>query len=143
MKSSTAPNIQRWAALLHSCLSIKTQTLAHGGIPWLRPSDRCREASRPCAYATTEYLRGLTFVFLCLDKNEVKRPIVEYLEQSKISFIDVGMDVLALDDMQVLIGDLRVTTSVAEKRDHFPRRVSFSDGEDGGEYARNIQIADL
>ena len=93
--------------------------------------------------ATTEYLGGLTFVFLCLDKNEVKRPIVEHLEMLKVSFIDVGMGVLALDDMQVLIGDLRVTTSVAEKRDHFRRRVSFSDDEDAGEYARNIQIADL
>jgi len=93
--------------------------------------------------STMDHLRGLTFVFLCLDKNEVKQLIVEFLEQSGVPFIDVGMDVIALDDMQVLIGDIRVTTSVPEKRDHLRTRVSFSDGKDGGEYARNIQIAEL
>jgi hypothetical protein len=90
-----------------------------------------------------EHLRGLGFVFLCLDKNEVKRPIVDYLEQSGIPFIDVGMDVIALDDMKVLIGDIRVTTSTPEKRDHLKQRVSFADGAGGGEYERNIQIAEL
>jgi ThiF family len=93
--------------------------------------------------SNVEHLRGLGFVFLCLDKNEVKRPIVDYLEQSGIAFIDVGMDVIALDDMQVLIGDVRVTTSTPEKRDHLKQRVSFADGPGGGEYERNIQIAEL
>jgi tRNA A37 threonylcarbamoyladenosine dehydratase len=93
--------------------------------------------------SNVEYLRGLSFVFLCLDKNEVKRPIVDYLELSGIPFIDVGMDVIALDDMQVLIGDIRVTTSTPEKRDHLKQRVSFADGAGGGEYERNIQIAEL
>jgi len=93
--------------------------------------------------SNVEYLRGLSFVFLSLDKNEVKRPIVDYLEQSGIPFIDVGMDVIALDDMKVLIGDIRVTTSTREKRDHLKRRVSFADGVEGGEYERNIQIAEL
>ena len=93
--------------------------------------------------ANVEHLRGLSFVFVCLDKNEVKRSIVEFLEQCGVAFVDVGMDVIALDDMKVLIGDLRVTTSVSEKREHFRRRVSFADGPDGGEYARNIQIAEL
>jgi hypothetical protein len=93
--------------------------------------------------SNVEHLRGLEFVFLCLDKNEVKRPIVDYLEQSGIAFIDVGMDVIALDDMKVLIGDVRVTTSTAEKRDHLKHRVSFADGAGGGEYDRNIQIAEL
>jgi len=93
--------------------------------------------------SNVEHLRGLGFVFLCLDKNEVKRPIVDYLEQSGIPFIDVGMDVIALDDMKVLIGDIRVTTSTPEKRDHLKQRVSFADGAGGGEYERNIQIAEL
>ena len=93
--------------------------------------------------STLEYLRDLTFVFLCIDRNEVKAPIVGYLEQCQISFIDVGMDVIALDDMQVLIGDIRVTTSTPDKREHFRRRVSFADGEGLGEYDRNIQIAEL
>ena len=93
--------------------------------------------------SSIETLRGLSFVFLCLDKNEVKRGIVDFLEQSGTPFIDVGMDVIALDDMQVLIGDVRVTTSTPHQRDHLRRRVSFADGEGGGEYDRNIQIVEL
>lgn len=93
--------------------------------------------------ATLDYLRDLTFVFMCIDRNEVKATIVDYLEQCQISFIDVGMDVIALDDMQVLIGDIRVTTSTREKREHLRRRISFVDGEGVGEYDRNIQIAEL
>jgi len=93
--------------------------------------------------SSVENLRGLTFVFLCLDRNEVKGAIVEYLEQSGTPFIDVGMDVIALDDLQVLLGDVRVTTSTPSERDHVRRRVSFADSEGGREYERNIQIAEL
>lgn len=93
--------------------------------------------------SNVDQLRGLDFIFLCLDKNGVKNLIVEQLEQWQTPFIDVGMDVIALDDAQVLIGDLRVTTSTQRKRDHVRRRVSFSDGEENGDYDRNIQIAEL
>ena len=90
-----------------------------------------------------DQLRGLDFIFLCIDKNEVKSLIAEQLEQWQTSFIDVGMDVIALDDTLVLIGDLRVTTSTKDKRDHLRSRVSFSDSEGNADYDRNIQIADL
>lgn len=82
-------------------------------------------------------------MFLCIDKGDAKKEIVEFLEQCGTSFIDVGMDVIALDELQVLIGDLRVTTSTGEKRDHLRQRVSLSSDEREGEYDRNIQIADL
>jgi tRNA A37 threonylcarbamoyladenosine dehydratase len=88
-------------------------------------------------------LRTLDFIFLCLDKNEVKNLILEKLEEWQTSFIDVGMDVLSLEDTQALIAVLRVTTSTPTKRDHVRRRMSLSDGEDGGEYDRNIQIVEL
>lgn len=93
--------------------------------------------------SNVDQLQCLDFVFLCLDKNGVKQLIIEGLERWKTPFVDVGMDVIALDDKQVLIGDLRITTSTEQKRDHLRRRVSLSDGEDDGEYQRNIQIADL
>ncbi len=88
-------------------------------------------------------LEGLDFVFLCLDKNGVKKDIVEFLEERKRPFIDVGMDVIAIDETQVLIGDLRVTTSTAFKRDHFRQRLSLADRGEEADYDRNIQIADL
>lgn len=93
--------------------------------------------------SNVDQLRGLDFIFLCLDKNGVKNLIVEQLEQWQTPFIDVGMDVIALDDAQTLIGDLRVTTSTKTKRDHVRHRVSLSDGEENGDYDRNIQIAEL
>lgn len=85
-------------------------------------------------------LSGFDFVFLCVDKGSVKRPIVEFLEANGIAFVDVGMGVLAVDDR--LQGILRVTMSTPQQRDHFRRRVPFQDAEDG-DYARNVQIAEL
>jgi hypothetical protein len=85
-------------------------------------------------------LAGVDFVFVCVDKGSVKRPIVEFMEANGIAFVDVGMGVEVIDDK--LLGILRVTTSTPDKRDHLRQRVGFGD-TDGGDYARNIQIADL
>jgi hypothetical protein len=88
-----------------------------------------------------EELRGIDFVFVCLDKGEPKKLIVEKLEEFNIPFVDVGMGVeLAAD---ALGGIVRVTASTAQKRDHFRGRVSFEDTPGDDDYNRNIQIADL
>lgn len=84
---------------------------------------------------------GFDFVFLCVDKGSAKVPIVRCLEENGRSFIDVGMGVY-VDDAYRLRGIVRATASSPAKRDHFRARVSLADTE-GGEYARNIQIADL
>ncbi len=88
-----------------------------------------------------EELRGMDFVFVCLDKNRPKRLIVEKLEEFHVPFTDVGMGIQVTDE--ALGGMLRITTSTAQKRDHFRERVSFEDGPGDDEYNRNIQIADL
>lgn len=88
-----------------------------------------------------EGLRGMDFVFLCVDKGSAKKVIVEKLEEFDVSFIDVGMGIQLTDE--ALGGIVRVTTSTRNKRDHFRSRVSFGDAERDNEYARNIQIADL
>jgi len=87
-----------------------------------------------------EELRGMDFVFVCVDSGESKRLIVEKLEEFGVPFIDVGMGVQLNDEM--LAGIVRVTTSTASKRDHFRQRVSFEDLSNN-EYNRNIQVADL
>jgi len=89
-----------------------------------------------------DQLLGLNFVFMCLDKGDVKELIVNKLEESKISFIDVGMGVEVVNEE--LIGILRVTTSTEKKRKHVrdKNRISFVEGVDN-EYSKNIQIADL
>lgn len=88
-------------------------------------------------------IEGMDFVFLCIDRGEPKRLIVEKLEELGIPFIDVGMGVQLVDES--LLGILTVTTSTAKKREHVRdhKRISFSDGGGDNEYSRNIQIADL
>jgi hypothetical protein len=90
---------------------------------------------------SVEGLRGMDFVFVCLDKNRPKKLIAEKLEEFNIPFTDVGMGI-QLDD-STLGGILRVTTSTPRKRDHLRERVSFEDTPGDDDYNRNIQIADL
>lgn len=88
-----------------------------------------------------EELRGMDFVFVCLDKGGPKKLIVGKLEEFNIPFTDVGMGI-QLDD-NTLGGIVRVTTSTPQKRHHFRERVSFEDTPGDDDYNRNIQVADL
>ena len=85
-------------------------------------------------------LKPMEFVFLCLDKGEPKKVVVEYLLGNGIPFIDVGMDLFVEED--ALGGSARVTTGTPSFHDHVSRRIHFTDGEDN-EYSTNIQIADM
>lgn len=90
-----------------------------------------------------DQLLGMDFVFICLDKGGPKKVIIEKLEETKISFIDVGMGLNIVDDS--LLGIVRVTTSTEKKRDHVKGRgrISLVDDEVDDVYSQNIQIADL
>jgi hypothetical protein len=88
-----------------------------------------------------EELRGMDFVFVCMDDGGAKKVIVEKLEALNIPFTDVGMGIQLTGD--ALGGIVRVTTSAAKKRDHFRKRVSFGDAAGDNDYDRNIQIAEL
>jgi len=92
--------------------------------------------------STVERLKGMSFVFLCIDKGTGKQLIVERLEEWGIPFIDVGMGIQLGED-NTLGGLVTVTTSTPKKRDHVRLRVAFADGEAVNEYSRNVQIADL
>ncbi len=86
-------------------------------------------------------LNELNFVFICIDKSEVKKIIFEKLEKLGIPFIDVGIGVQRVDNS--LIGMIRTTTSTKDKRNHiWEGRVSFADVENE-DYSTNIQIAEL
>ena len=91
---------------------------------------------------TVEQLRGMSFVFLCIDRGRSKRLIVERLEEWGIAFIDVGMGIQLGDD-NTLGGILTLTASTPGNRDHFRSLVAFSDGEAVNEYSRDVQIADI
>jgi|SRR5579883_21169 len=90
--------------------------------------------------SNVERLRGLNFVFLCMDRGGDKRLVVERLDEWGVSFIDVGMGVQEVDG--ALRGVLRVTTRTPQKRDHLQRRIPFNEGG-ANDYSSNIQIAEL
>lgn len=81
-----------------------------------------------------------TYVFLAIDKEAIKKSIIDFLLSRKIPFFDVGLGVNTVDDC--LIGSLRVTTGTKDKHDHLDSRISYGD-DINNEYAANIQIADL
>lgn len=87
-----------------------------------------------------ELLNAMTFVFICIDRDSVKKEIIEYLLSQNIPFIDVGLGVNVVDNS--LIGSIRVTTGTKAKHDHLFERISCGDNLEN-EYASNIQIAEL
>lgn len=91
---------------------------------------------------TIDQLKGMSFVFICIDKGTGKRLIVERLEEWGVPFIDVGMGIQLGED-NTLGGIVTVTTSTTNKRDHFRTRTAFSDGEAANEYSQNVQISEL
>jgi hypothetical protein len=93
------------------------------------------------AETNVEDLRSMQFVFLAADGGEVKRLIVEKLEEYNVPFIDVGISV-EKDDTS-LGGMVLVTTSTPGRRDHVSRYVDMSRERPEELYDGNIQVADL
>lgn len=87
-----------------------------------------------------ELLKGLSYVFICIDSNGAKSMIMSNLRNFGVTFIDTGLGVNLVDEN--LIGQLRVTVGTPVKYDHIPNRIGSASMEDN-EYATNIQIADL
>ena len=87
-----------------------------------------------------ELLKGLSYVFICIDSNSAKGNIISKLRDYGVTFFDVGLGVNVADEN--LVGTLRVTTATPSKYDHISNRIGFGTIEDN-EYGSNIQIADL
>ncbi|MFM0089278.1 ThiF family adenylyltransferase [Paraburkholderia sediminicola] len=87
-------------------------------------------------------LYGYDFVFVCVDKGEVRQLIVNALERQSTRFVDVGMGINLTDDRSQLWGTCRVTTSTPETRLLATARIPKVDRDDEV-YGSNIQIADL
>ncbi|HEY8659010.1 MAG TPA: ThiF family adenylyltransferase [Hanamia sp.] len=85
-------------------------------------------------------LDNMSYVFICVDKNSVRKRIADYLVKKGITFIDVGLGVNVVDDK--INGAIRVTTGTPTKNDHLHNRI-FSGDNENNDYTTNIQIADL
>jgi hypothetical protein len=90
---------------------------------------------------TLRLLQEMTYVFICVDKNSVRKLIIEGLIKLGISFIDVGLGVNIVDDK--LLGTIRVTNGSPEKNDHISLRAALEEDEGENEYNTNIQIVEL
>ncbi len=87
-------------------------------------------------------LDGLDFVFVCIDRGQAKRAVVEQLVANGTPFVEVGIGVLPTDGE--LGGLVRVTTSTAKTREKAAPHISYADEDgDANEYTTNIQIAEL
>jgi hypothetical protein len=85
-------------------------------------------------------LNQMSYVFIAIDREAIKKVIIEYLLIQEIPFFDVGLGVNIVEDS--LIGSIRVTTGTKLKNDHLFSRISCGD-DVNNEYSSNIQIADL
>lgn len=88
----------------------------------------------------SDLLKGLSYVFICIDSNRARSIIISKLRELGIFFIDVGLGVNVANEN--LVGSLRVTVGTPKKHDHIPNRIGAVETDDN-EYATNIQIADL
>jgi len=92
--------------------------------------------------STAEALRGLDFVFLCLDGGTAKKAIVMELMEFGVPFIEVGMGIVRSQDS--LSGLMRVTACTEAVKDRIVEKMNFSDGDRAeDDYSTNIQIAEL
>jgi hypothetical protein len=83
-----------------------------------------------------------TVVFVCIDRGDAKRPVIERLVANGTPFVDVGMGVV-LDEGR-LAGIIRLTTSTPDNRDSAAVHISYADEDDEeNEYTSSIQIAEL
>ena len=86
-------------------------------------------------------LSQFKFVFVCVDDGAARKLILEALEQTSVPFIDVGMGLYF--ENGAIGGIVRVTTSVAEKRDEVAPFLPASEPREDAAYATNIQTCDL
>lgn len=85
-------------------------------------------------------LQDFSYVFVSIDKNEVRYNLAKAFLKMSVTFIDVGIGVNKADDC--LNGAVRVTVGSSDKSDHLDLRIGQFESEEN-EYSNNIQIADL
>ena len=88
-------------------------------------------------------LKEMSYVFICVDRNDARKAIIDYLLSVGVPFIDVGLGVNVIEgEDECLIGTVRTTVGTAAKNDHLANRVPTG-VNDNNEYGTNIQVADL
>lgn len=87
-------------------------------------------------------LAGFDYVFLCVDRSEVRQLVLRALANTEVKVIDVGMGLNLSSDQESIWGTCRVTASTPSTRDLALARIPKAD-RDEDLYASNIQVADF
>ncbi len=87
-------------------------------------------------------LAGFDYVFLCVDRSEVRQLVLRALANTGVKVIDVGMGLNLSQDQESIWGTCRVTASTPATRDIALARIPKAD-RDEELYASNIQVADF
>ena len=87
-------------------------------------------------------LDNFDFVFLCVDKGGVRKLLGEYLIARGSPFVDTGMELTMLPELNAILGTCRATLCTAEKSGHFGH-VPQGDAQGNDLYRSNIQVADM
>jgi hypothetical protein len=90
---------------------------------------------------TLDDLREMACVFICIDDGPSRGLLVNGLQDSEATIIDVGMGLVVENDQ--MAGLVRVTTTVPGRRDHADGRIPTHQDSDNDVYGQNIQIAEL
>jgi hypothetical protein len=87
-------------------------------------------------------LANFDYVFLCVDRSDVRQLVLRALTTTVVNFIDVGMGLNLTDDQESIWGTCRVTASTPLTRDVALARIPRAD-RDEELYGSNIQVADF
>lgn len=101
--------------------------------------------SHPCMITAENVgqLKDYDYVFLSVDRADVRALVVNQLKGSSTSIIDVGMGVHIVNDTQKIWGVCRVTALTKLHHDHGIRTLPLTENAGPDAYRSNIQIADL
>lgn len=87
-------------------------------------------------------LGGFDYVFLCVDRGDVRQLVMRALAETGVNVLDVGMGLNLSDDQESIWGTCRVTASTPATREIALARIPKVD-RDEELYASNIQVADF
>lgn len=89
-------------------------------------------------------LANFDFVFICVDKDEVRALLVNFLMDSGIPFVDSGMNLKIVAENNSLIGTCRATYVTPERNDHVNNYIPMGpDDDEDAVYRQNVQVADM
>lgn len=87
-------------------------------------------------------LATFDYVFLCVDRSDVRQLVLSAIANTEVTVIDVGMGLNLSHDQESIWGTCRVTASTPSTRDIALARIPKAD-RDEDLYASNIQVADF